>query len=352
MKIIDIGTSTSYQVLIGAGVSSSLGGYIRSLCPSADRVALVSDDVVFPKHGERILQELRADGYHGYCCVIPHGEMSKNTSELLKVLGFLADNRFTRSDVLIALGGGVVGDLTGFAAAVYMRGIAYFQLPTTLLAAIDSSVGGKTAVDLAEGKNLIGAFWQPASVLCDLSFLETLPRGIFSDGCAEAIKTAVLFDPPLFNYLSGTDVIDPEYVISRCVEHKRDIVTDDEYDTGSRGLLNFGHTLGHAIETCSHYSLSHGRCVAIGMAAVCRAAAQNGFCDAWLSGAVAQILQKFDLPTETAIPLADLMPVMLSDKKRSGEVFRVVVPCRVGKCELVSMDEQRFRAFMGSGGVS
>ncbi len=350
MKIIHVPTSTPYDVEIGADALSLAGKRIRRLCPKAERIAVVSDDIVFPLHGEKLMASLAAAGLDAESYILPHGEASKNAQTLIGLLNYLTERHITRSDALIALGGGVVGDLTGFAAAVYMRGIAYIQCPTTLLSAVDSSVGGKTAVDLPAGKNLMGAFWQPRCVLCDTDALETLPGSILEDGCAEVVKTALLFDPPLFGLLGREGKnFDREHVIARCVSHKRDIVAEDEYDTGRRGLLNLGHTLGHALEACSDFALSHGRAVAIGTAAVCRASAKAGFCDPWLPAEISRVLSLFGLPTETDMPIDRLMPAMLSDKKRAGSLVNVVVPERVGKSSLRPMDAAQLKEFMESG---
>ena len=194
----------------------------------------------------------------------------------MELLNFLAENKLTRSDALIALGGGVVGDLTGFAAATYLRGIDYIQIPTTLLAAVDSSVGGKTAIDLPSGKNLVGAFYQPKLVLCDTDTLNTLPEDIFRDGCAEVIKYGVLYDAELFAHLDESGLsFDREAVIARCVELKRDVVAEDEFDRGKRQKLNLGHTIGHGIEACSGYGISHGKAVAMGMTIITKTPAKK-----------------------------------------------------------------------------
>ena len=350
MRVIDVKASVPYRVEIGPDALDLLGARARTLCPRAERAVLVSDDNVFPLHGERALRSLREAGLWAEPYVVPHGEAAKNAGTLLELLDHLTQQHITRSDLLVALGGGMIGDLTGFAAAVYMRGVAYIQCPTTLLAAVDSSVGGKTAVDLPAGKNLMGAFWQPRAVLCGTDTLDTLPGEIFTDGCAEVIKTAILFDPPLFRELERDGAaFSRERVIARCVEHKRDVVAEDEFDTGRRGLLNLGHTLGHAVEACSDFTLSHGRSVAIGTAAVCRAAAQQGFCSPETARDACALLARFGLPTHTDLSLDALMPAMLSDKKRSGAKVGVIVPERIGSCAIRPMDEQALRKFMESG---
>ena len=352
MRTLSVSASSDYLVEIAPGLLDALGERTVKLLPRAQIAVIVSDEHVFPLHGERAHAALAASGFTVLTYIVPPGEATKNPGTLISLLSFLAENRVARTDVLVALGGGMVGDLTGFAAAVYMRGVAYIQCPTTLLAAADSSVGGKTAVDLPEGKNLMGAFWQPGAVLCDTGTLGTLPAEIFSDGCAEVVKTALLFDTALFSTLcrTGPD-FDREDVIARCVAHKRDVVASDEFDTGTRALLNLGHTLGHAVEACSGYRLSHGRSVAVGTAVVCRAAARAGLCDPGLPRIVESLLASFGLPTNTELSMSELLPVMLSDKKRSADRVKVIVPRRVGKSEIRPMTADELRDFM-EGGLS
>ena len=279
MTIVEVNASKQYRVEIGSGLLPGLGPKAAAL-GKAKKVCIVSDSNVWPLYGAAADASLHAAGLETCAFVFPAGEASKNGETFLELLNFLAENRLTRSDLLVALGGGVVGDLTGFAAACYQRGIRFIQVPTTLLAAVDSSVGGKTAIDLAAGKNLAGAFWQPSLVLCDTDCLDTLPEEIFREGCAEIIKTAILFDESLFMELVRTGLrFDREKVIAACVRHKRDIVAADEFDRGQRNLLILGHTFGHAVELLSDFTLSHGRAVAIGTAIAARAAAHLGSCD-------------------------------------------------------------------------
>ena len=226
------------------------------------------------------------------------------------------------------VGGGVTGDLAGFAAATWLRGIRLVQVPTTLLAMVDSSVGGKTAIDLPEGKNLVGAFHQPAAVVCDPQLLDTLPPAILRDGCAEALKTAVLFDPDLFSHLAarGTD-FDRMTVLPRCIACKRDAVCADEFDRGARQLLNLGHTAGHAIETLSGYRISHGHAVAIGLAIMARAFCRD-------AAEIEAALIKLGLPTRTEFSPEQLAQAALADKKRAGERITLVIPRAIGDCVL------------------
>jgi 3-dehydroquinate synthase len=257
--------------------------------------------------------------------VFPHGEQSKSIETLASLLDFLAEHKVARSDTIAALGGGVVGDLTGFAASCYMRGIKFVQIPTTLLAMVDSSVGGKTGINLPTGKNLAGAFYQPEAVICDIDTLDTLPPDCFLDGCAEVIKYGILADRELF-YTPIRE--NQEDVIARCVEIKRDIVNEDEFEAGRRKLLNFGHTIGHAIEKLSGYTMAHGHAVAAGMAIIARA---SGCCDAL---EITNMLERYGLPTSTAYGAEELAQACLSDKKRAGDYITMVFPERIGLCVL------------------
>ncbi len=351
MNAIHVPTGSPYDVCIGPGLLSELGPSVRALYPKAVRVLLVTDSTVEPLFAAPAADSLRAAGLAADTYVLPSGEASKTAERLVELLNFAAAHGLTRSDVFVALGGGMTGDITGLAAAVYMRGLPYIQVPTTLLAAVDSSVGGKTAVDLPAGKNLMGAFWQPGLVLCDTDLLSTLPEGVFLSGCAEVIKYAVLFDSALFDRLDRDGpAFDREAVITQCVGFKRDVVAEDERDTGGRrALLNLGHTLGHAVEACSGFALSHGQSVAVGMAVVSRAAAQAGICGQEDARRVCGLLERFGLPTATDIPMDRLMEKMLSDKKRSGNKVSVIVPERIGQCSVRPMGPDELRQFMKAG---
>ena len=351
MKTVHIDASRSYDVRIGRGLLDDCGRQIaeRVRCASA---AVVTDDTVYALYGERVCASLEAAGVRTVCYVFPHGEKSKNLLEYAKILNFLAENRVTRADALIALGGGVTGDLGGFAAATYLRGIPFVQLPTTLLAAVDSSVGGKTAVDLPAGKNLAGAFYQPELVLCDLDTLDSLPREIFLDGCAEVINYAVLGSRELFALLadipSGKGL---EEVTARCVEMKRDFVQSDELDRGARQMLNLGHTFGHAVEASSRFTLSHGKSVAIGMAMILRAACSRGLCSAETRDAVIALLQRYGLPTECPYPADMLLGALSADKKIFGTRLNLVVPTDIGACRLLPVGVDELSGWLRDGGA-
>ena len=342
MTAIEVKASKTYSVEIGAGLLPELGGKTAAL-GGVKRVCIVSDSNVWPLYGAAADTSLHLAGLETCAFVFPAGEQSKNGSTFLELLNFLAENHLSRSDVLIALGGGVVGDLTGFAAACYLRGIRFIQVPTTVLAAVDSSVGGKTAIDLAAGKNLAGAFWQPSFVLCDINTLATLPMEVFRDGCAEVIKTAILFDEPLFMELVRDGLsFDWERVIAACVAHKRDIVAADEFDRGQRNLLNLGHTFGHAVEALSDFTISHGKAVAIGTAMAARAAVHLGICEQGTATRILWLLERFGLPIFTHYGVAELCSAALSDKKRSGDTVNLILPEAIGRCAIhpVPVSEQ------------
>ena len=343
MNTVTVSASKTYGILIGPGILKELGVQVQSL-GKAQKVCLVSETSVFPLWGEAALSSLKDAGFDVCSYVFPAGEESKNGENLLKLLNFLAENGLTRSDILVALGGGVTGDLAGFAASCFLRGIRFVQVPTTLLAAVDSSVGGKTAVDLPAGKNLAGAFWQPSLVICDTDTLDTLPVDIFRDGCAEVIKYGILYDPKLFAHLEEKGLaFDREAVITRCVELKRDVVMEDEFDTGARMKLNLGHTIGHGVEARSNFTLSHGKSVAIGMAIVCRASRCPD------TPRILAILQKFGLPVTTDESVQDIYNYTLSDKKRSGDTVRLIIPRRIGDCAIVPTPVHTLKSFIQAG---
>ena len=349
MTVIEVNASKAYTVEIGRGLLPQLGEKVAAL-GKAKKVCIVSESNVWPLYGAGAELSLHSAGLETCSFVFPAGEESKNGATYLELLNFLADHRLTRSDIIVALGGGVVGDLAGFAAATFLRGIRFVQVPTTLLAAVDSSVGGKTAIDLPSGKNLAGAFCQPSLVLCDLDCLDSLPEDIFRDGCAEVIKTAILFDEPLFMELIRDGLaFDRESVIARCVAHKRDIVNADEFDRGERQKLNLGHTVGHGVEALSNFTLSHGKSVSIGTAIVARAAANLGLCDYGVSARIQWLLQSFGLPIFTGSSAEDLMTMALSDKKRSGGTVNLIVPVEVGNCVIRPTPVSELESFIQAG---
>lgn len=349
MRTITVNASKEYSVKIGNGLLSIMGEQIAAVVPGRT-AAVISDSNVWPIYGEKAMKSLENTGFSVCSFVFKAGESSKNGETYLRLLNFLAENHLTRSDCLIALGGGVVGDLTGFAASTYLRGISYIQVPMTLLAMVDSAVGGKTSIDLPAGKNLAGAFYQPSLVLCDTDVLDTLPDAVFIDGCAEVIKYGILYDRELFAHLEthGPGFC-REMVISQCIEWKKNAVMQDEFDIGIRRMLNLGHTIGHSIEKATNYTISHGAAVAIGISMISRSAASTGICQADICQQIDALLKQFGLPVSTNISLDILVQYALADKKRSGDTITLVVPATIGCCKLLNLPISGLKNFVKAG---
>lgn len=344
MTEITVRASGAYSVRIERGALSSLG---RLLPEKPRAAAIIAEEAVDRLYGDRVAAGLEAEGIRVERKTFPGGEAEKCGRTLFEILEFLAERRMSRSDMLVALGGGVTGDLTGFAAAVYLRGVPFIQVPTTLLAMVDASVGGKTAVNLSAGKNLAGAFHQPAFVLIDPDALKSLPHQVLADGVAEAIKCGVIGDKGLFNRLaSGFDLSGAEETIARCVALKRDLVEVDERDTGERQLLNFGHTIGHAIEKASDYAISHGKAVALGMLLEARGAEAVGFSEEACSGPIRAALLRSGLPITCPYPAEALLEVMLRDKKVRAGRIQLALPKRIGHCALYEIDVDALGGFL------
>ncbi len=340
IQTIHVRTDPEYDVVIGPGLLQECGARLKEVLPLC-HMAVVTDSNVAPLYLERVESSLGRAGFQVSAYVFPAGEGSKDFDTLSDILEFLAREQLTRVDCVAALGGGVTGDMAGLAAAIYLRGVKYVQLPTTLLSAVDSSVGGKTAIDLKAGKNLAGAFLQPSAVLCDTDCLETLPPDVFADGAAEAIKTAVLSDAALFNSMEdgGSMMVDPAAIIAECVKYKAGVVERDEKEQGERKLLNLGHTIGHAIEKCSDFTIPHGHAVAAGLAIMARASKRLGWMpedgiNAWTADRICSTLHLTGLPISTEYSVEALAQAALSDKKRAGDTITIVVPREIGACEL------------------
>ena len=342
------GEPRGYHIYIQNGLLHHVGELVRHEL-SSQKAYILSDDTVFSLYGDTVRTSLEKAGFEVFDFVIPHGESSKSAENLITFLNKLAHERITRSDCIIALGGGVVGDLAGFAAAVYLRGIAFVQIPTTLLAMVDSSVGGKTAIDLDEGKNLAGAFWQPSLVICDPDVLSTLPADVFADGCAEVIKYGMISDRSLFDKLHAPIMPQINDIIKMSVADKQKLVEADETDKGVRQLLNLGHTVGHAIEACSDYKISHGSAVAMGMVIITRAAQKKQMCPEGTLDALLQLLKIYNLPTECPYTAEQLFEIATTDKKRDGEFINLVVPFDIADSRLVRMPTADVLDFIRTG---
>ena len=335
MRCVEVRAGRPYEVFIGRGLMDAAGGMIVEALGGTRMAAILTDDTVDALYGARVEQALSESGLRTCRFAMPHGEAHKTLATWEKMLAFLSEQGMTRADAVVALGGGVPGDVAGFAATCYQRGVDLVQIPTTLLAMIDSSVGGKTGVDLGGLKNQVGAFHQPRLVLIDPDALSTLPAATLSDGAAEAVKYGVLGDTELFERLSrGGWTEDAEWVIERCVFHKAALVAADELDRGSRQLLNLGHTLGHAIEKCSGFRFSHGQAVAVGMIYAARIARSMGLCGPEVEADIAAALTAGGLPLSAPYGAAELAAAAMADKKRAGGEITLVLPRAIGRCEL------------------
>ena len=363
MEKIQVYASTDYEVIISSGILDLTGDLISTALNKQASgshssgkkditAVIVSDDNVFPLYGERLEKSLQAAGFKTLNFVFPHGEKSKSLKTYGELMEFMCFSRIKRSDMIVALGGGVVGDLAGFAAATYQRGIAFVQVPTTLLAAVDSSVGGKTAVDLESGKNQVGAFYQPKVVICDIDTLKTLPPEEYVCGCGEIIKYAILESDEFFDEILKKPVSEQyEHVIATCVRIKKHYVENDEFDTGLRMKLNLGHTFGHAVETCSGYTILHGQAVAKGMAAVTLAASEMGLCSKETAARVLEILDRYGLSKDISFGVEEMYNAMLVDKKNSGTVTNLIVPFSIGNCRIMKIPTDKLKGWLEEGGV-
>ena len=342
-------TSKEYVVHVGPGLMNDCGKILAKLIKPC-KVGIISDSNVAPLYLNTVSESLSSAGFTSVSFAFPAGEESKNVSTISSIWEFLAENEITRSDCLLALGGGVVGDITGFAAASFLRGIPFIQVPTSLLAAVDSSVGGKTAIDLKAGKNLAGAFLQPLTVICDTNAISTLPQKFLVDGTAEVIKYGLLGNKKIlkiyedlsvpYTYENIKDFL-PE-IITESVKMKADFVIRDEFDNGDRKFLNLGHTIGHSIEQCANFKVSHGYGVAAGMALIAKAGEKLGHTEPGTYNYICNLLNKVGLPTGIPDNLSftkeELLAPAAKDKKRNGKKLTLVMPERKDKCSLLEIN--------------
>lgn len=329
---LKIETASPYTVWIENGILARVGALTKEACPAAGKVLIVSDSHVFPLYGQNVENALKAEGLKPYRFIFEAGEPSKKIQTVLQIYQVLAENHFTRSDIILTLGGGVAGDMGGFAAATFLRGISFVQIPTSLLAQVDASVGGKTGVDLPFGKNLIGAFHQPAAVIADPQVFSTLPAHYFHDGMGEVIKYGCIADLSLFETLqNGIDPRDMTDILVRCVAIKKAVVEEDTKDTGRRMILNFGHTFGHAIEKLENFEgLAHGEAVGIGMMLAAGIGEKLGVTAAGTQEKIRRILQQYDLPTECEFTREELIQATALDKKSMGDTLHLILLTEIG----------------------
>lgn len=343
---VDLG-SKSYDIEIERGLLHRVGSRIKTLLPKAEKIAIVTDSNVGPLFASILQQTLKKEGIAAPVLTFKAGEESKNLKTLEILYNGLAEAGLTRSDAVIALGGGVTGDMGGLAAATFLRGVAFIQIPTSLLATVDSSVGGKVAVDLPSGKNLVGAFYQPKAVYIDPDLLRTLPVRYLHDGLAEVIKYGCIRDKDLFVTLekiqNDEDLLaHVDEIIEICCNIKARIVENDEFDTGERMLLNFGHTLGHAVEKTFHFDrYSHGEGVGIGMVLLTRQSEKLGLTEQGIADRIATLLKKFQLPVNVQMRQADFLQAIALDKKKRGSHLTLILLNKIGDSFLqkVNFDE-------------
>ncbi|MBQ8164873.1 MAG: 3-dehydroquinate synthase [Clostridia bacterium] len=353
MSVITVKNSKTYNVHIENGIFGKCGDMIKTAC-GGEKVIIISDDNVYPIYGAELTLALQNSGYTVCHFVIENGEKSKNITNFAKILSFMAQNEFTRSDCLCTLGGGVVGDLGALAAGMFNRGIKLAAIPTSLLAMVDSSVGGKTAIDLPEGKNLAGMFFQPDIVICDPAMLKTLPYEFMKDGFAEVIKYGVIKSEGLFKKLFEVDLKTftddkekAEDIISECVAIKRDVVGEDEFDNGLRQILNFGHTIAHCIELLSNYEIPHGTAVSMGMVSITKASAGKEICPESCYEDLLKLIEKHEMASELPFEKGKIFKAALHDKKRKGNRMTVVVPVKIGECELKKISVEEIIDYIG-----
>ena len=331
MKIVKVDTNTPYDILIERGLIKNCGELIRKVS-NASKVTVITDSNVGAIYADTVVSSLKAADFDVSVFTFPAGEKSKNLGTIADMYSHMADFHMSRGDLVVALGGGVTGDMAGFAAASYMRGINFVQIPTSLLAQVDSSVGGKTGVDIAQGKNLVGAFHQPLLVIIDPDTLKTLPDYYINDGMAEVIKYGCIKDEKLFETLENENALDIiDDVIEQCVSIKRDVVNRDEKESGERMLLNFGHTLGHSLEKIYNFEgLSHGQAVAIGMVMITRASESAGITEKGATDKIIALCQKYNLPVSDKAGAKEIADVCASDKKAGGGSVSLVLLNKIG----------------------
>lgn len=337
---ICIQTDKPYDVLVENGALDRVGASIKPLFKAGSQAMIISDTHVFPLYGERLTKALTGAGFKVSSFVFEAGEPQKQLSTVMQMYEAMAEKGFTRTDFIVTLGGGVAGDMGGFAAATFLRGIDFVQVPTSLLAQVDASVGGKTGVDLPSGKNLVGAFHQPRMVISDPETLETLPDAYFADGMGEVIKYGCIMDAALFGKLERGEVIDHlEETICRCVECKKILVEEDTIDKGRRMILNFGHTFGHALEKLENFSgLSHGLAVGVGMVMAAEVGESFGVTEAGTAERIRAVLESYEMPTETEFEFSKVVEATALDKKSSGKQLSLILLKQIGDCVIQPID--------------
>lgn len=348
MKKLTVHVGETYNIFIEKGLLKVCGGYIKNIS-AAKKIAVVTDTNVAPLYLDTVKNSIEKEGFEVITFIFDAGESSKTTKTVVDIVEFLAENKLTRKDMVAALGGGVCGDMAGFASAIYLRGIDFVQLPTTLLSQVDSSIGGKTGVDLPQGKNLCGAFHQPRLVLIDPETLNSLPSHFFSDGMGEVIKTGCIKSAELFERIENEDIRENiEDIIYACVDIKRGVVERDEKEQGERALLNFGHTAGHGIEKLHNFTgVSHGEAVGMGMIMISEAGEKTGLTEAGTAERIKKVLEKYNLKTSDENAAADIIEAMQSDKKRTGSGINFVMLSSIGNSFIYPVENEKINELFG-----
>ncbi len=348
MKKLTVHVGDTYEIFIEKGLLKDCGKYVR-VVSKAKKIAIVTETNVAPLYLDTVKGCIENEGFEVVSYIFPAGEGSKTTETVVGIVEFLAENGLTREDMVVALGGGVCGDMAGFAAAIYLRGIKFVQIPTTLLSQVDSSVGGKTGVDLPQGKNLCGAFHQPALVLIDPDVLETLSPHFFSDGMGEVIKYGCIKSKVLFERIETENVKDfIEDLIYDCVNIKLGVVERDEKEAGERALLNFGHTAGHAIEKLHNFTdISHGEAVGVGMVMISEAGERIGLTERGTADRIRKVLEKYNMKTEVENSVTDIIGAMYHDKKRTGSGIKFIMLHSLGDSFINPVENDKVKELFG-----
>ena len=348
MKKLTVHVGDTYEIFIEKGLLKDCGKYVR-VVSKAKKIAIITETNVAPLYLDTVKNCIENEGFEVVNYIFPAGESSKTTETIVNIVEFLAENGLTREDMVVALGGGVCGDMAGFAAAIYLRGIKFVQIPTTLLSQVDSSVGGKTGVDLPQGKNLCGAFHQPALVLIDPDVLETLSPHFFSDGMGEVIKYGCIKSKVLFERIETENVKDfIEDLIYDCVNIKRGVVERDEKEAGERALLNFGHTAGHAIEKLHNFTdISHGEAVGVGMVMISEAGERVGLTEQGTADRIRKVLEKYNMKTEVENSVTDIIGAMYHDKKRTGSGIKFIMLHSLGDSFINPVENDKVKELFG-----
>ena len=361
MSVVNVKASRDYKVTIGSGVISQVGTILKDVAPGITKALVVSDTNTKALYADKVKALIEAEGIEVSEYTFEAGEQSKNIDTIAAMWGVMAKAGFTRTDAIVSVGGGVAGDMSGFAAATFLRGIKVVQVPTSLLAMVDACVGGKTGIDLKEGKNLVGAFHQPSAVIEDADFLASLSDEVFTEGMAEVIKYACIMDTELYEILKehsseGIAIRDNselmDRIVTKCVSDKAYVIEVDEHDNGLRQTLNFGHTIGHVIERNSHFQLAHGVCVAKGMGIILDAGVAAGRIDKEEADKMKDLIAAYGLPVQDTITPEDAVSGALNDKKKRGNTISLIVVDKIGEAQIVKMTPDDLLAFLKGGATA